>query len=398
MRRLFPLLLVVVTPLLTVPVTSAQESGAYVLTLGVDTTSVERYTRTKDRLEVDQVGRSPRVLRRKFTYDYRNGVIDKLSMIVTPPGADAPTQVLEARRDGDSLRLSTRTGNAAAVASAVAIEPGTIVLARTSPWAVLEGEIQKLARSRADTLGGTSLYLGAGSTDRYLLKKLGRDSVSVWLSSGDLSHVRIDKAGRVLGVRPLAGTFQVALTRPATLDVEALATAYRAREQGGTSLGMLSPRDTVRTTLPGGGTLAIDYGSPAKRGRVVFGGVVPYGQVWRTGANAATQLKVDRAIEIAGNAVPAGHYTMWTIPGAAGWKFILNKETGQWGTAHKPESDLFTTDMKVSSLPQVAERFRISLEPTATGGFVHMDWDMTRASFEYVVKPETAAQEATKPK
>lgn len=397
MRRLFPLLLVAVAPLLAVPAAAA-ESGAFVLTLGVDTTSVERYTRAKDRLEVDQVGRSPRVLRRKFTYDYKNGAIDKLSMIVTPPGADAPTQVLEAKRDGDSLRVSTRSGNAPAVTSAVLIQPGTIVLARTSPWAILEGEIQKLARSRADTLGGTAWYLGAGSTDRYLVKKLGRDSVSVWLSTGDLSHARIDKSGKVLGVRPLAGTYQVALTRPATLDVDAMATAYRAREQGGASLGMLSPRDTVRTTLPGGGTLMIDYGSPAKRGRVVYGGVVPYGQVWRTGANAATQLKVERAIEIAGNAVPAGSYTMWTIPGAAGWKFILNRESGQWGTAHDPARDLFMADMKVSSLPQATERFRISLEPTATGGFVHMDWDVTRASIEYVVKPETPAQEQAKSK
>lgn len=398
MRRLFPLLLVAVTPLLVVPVVAAQESGAYVLTLGVDTTSVERYTRTKDRLEVDQVGRSPRVLRRKFAYDYRNGAIDKVSMVVTPPGADAPTQVLEAKRDGDSLRVSTRTGNAPAVASAVAIQPGTIVLARSSPWAVLEGEIQKLVRSRADTLGGTAYYLGAANTDRYLVKKLGRDSVSVWVSTGDLSHARIDKAGRVLGVRPLAGTFQVALTRPATLDVDAMATAYRAREQGGTSLGMLSPRDTVRTTLPGGGTLVIDYGSPAKRGRVVFGGVVPYGEVWRTGANAATQLKVDRALEIAGHPVPAGGYTLWTIPGAAGWKLVVNSETGQWGTAHRADRDLFTADMKVSSLPQVAERFRISIEPTATGGLVHMDWDLTRASFEYVVKPEATAEGTAKPK
>jgi hypothetical protein len=196
----------------------------------------------------------------------------------------------------------------------------------------------------------------------------------------------VDKAGHLVGMRPLAGTFQVALSRPASLDVDAMAGAYRAREQGGASLGTLSPRDTVRAPIAGGGTLMIEYGKPSKRGRVVFGELVPYGRVWRTGANAATQMLVDRAIEIAGHTLEPGKYTLWTIPGAAGWKLVVNSETGQWGTAHKAERDLFTADMKLSTLPQVEERFRISLEPTASGGSIHMDWDTTRASVAYTVK------------
>ena len=388
MRRFLLLLLVTVVFAVAPRPASADGRGAFVFTLGNDTTSVERYTRTREGLEVDQLGRSPRVLRRSLRYTYANGAVQKFSLIVTPPGANAPTQMVEATRDGDSLRISTKTGGTAPVASAIALPGTTLLVAASSPWAVFEGEIQRLVKSRADTLGGLVHYLGASSPDRYRVEKLGRDSVSLWIyPRGDRFHARVDKNGLIQGTRPIAGTFQIALSRPATLDLEALTSSYRTREQAGNVLGVLSPRDTVRATAAGA-TLVIDYSRPAKRGRDVFGALVPYGQVWRTGANAATQLRVDRALDIGGNAVPAGAYSVWTIPGASGWKLVLNSETGQPGTAHKAELDMFTTDMNVSALPQVVERFTISVEPTATGGVLHLDWDTTRASIAFTVKQE----------
>jgi hypothetical protein len=149
---------------------------------------------------------------------------------------------------------------------------------------------------------------------------------------------------------------------------------------------MLSPRDSVVTTVAGA-ALWIDYGRPAKRGRVIFGTVVPFGEVWRTGANAATQFRTDKALDFAGTVVPAGFYTLWTVPSPNGWKLIINSETGQWGTAHKADKDLMTVDMKTSPLPQVVERFTISVEPGAQGGVLNMDWDTTRASAAFTVKP-----------
>ena len=85
--------------------------------------------------------------------------------------------------------------------------------------------------------------------------------------------------------------------------------------------------------------------------------------------------------------VPAGFYTLWTLPTAAGWKLVVNSETGQWGTAHKAEKDLFTIPMQVSALPQVVERFTITVDSTPTGGVMNLDWDTTRASAAFSVKP-----------
>ena len=207
-----------------------------------------------------------------------------------------------------------------------------------------------------------------------------------WSSGATSFTARVDKQGHILGVLPIAGTGKYGVERLASLDLDAMASAFAAREQSGAGLGTLSPRDTVNATA-GGATLWIDYGRPSKRGRVVYGVVVPYGEVWRTGANAATQFKTDKALDFGGTVVPPGFYTLWTVPAASGWKLIVNSETGQWGTAHKAEKDLYTIPMTVTTLPQSVERFTIAVEPSATGGEIRLDWDTTRATAPFTVKP-----------
>ena len=368
---------------------AADESGGFIVTLGQDTVGAERYTRTKDRIEVFQVGRAPRVLRRHYIYDLKNGAMTHVAVVVTPPGSTSPTQTIDATVDGDSLRGQVTTGSNPPVRTSVAWSAGTLISSGASPWAGYESLMPALLKSKSDTLGGRMYFVGAGNTDRYLLTKVGKDSVRISNTHQDVYVAKVDKKGLILGTRPVAGTQKFAITRVDKLDLDGLAAYYAAREQAGAGVGVLSPRDTVNVTNAGGATLMIDYGRPSKRGRTVFGGIlVPYGEVWRTGANAATQFKTDRALDFGGTVVPAGFYTLWTLPTATGWKLIVNGETGQWGTAHKPEKDLYTVDMKVSSLPQVVERFTISIDPNATGGVLNLDWDTTRASVAFTVKPQ----------
>lgn len=372
---------------LTLAVTAAaDDSGDFVVRLGQDTTSVEHYSRTAARLEVEQVGRAPRVLRRRFTYDFVEGAITHLAMVVTPPGSSTPTQTIEASFGPDSMRMRTQSGSAPVQNLMVAMPRGTLVLANSSPWSGYEAQIMKLVQSQGDSLRGTMYLIGAQSTDWLSLHKLGRDSVVIFNGHGDLFHVRVDPAGHILGVLPIAGTGKFSVERVASLDLDAMAASFAAREQAGAGLGPLSPRDTLRVENAGGASLWVDYGRPGKRGRVIFGNVVPFGDVWRTGANAATQFRTDQALDFGGTVVPAGFYTLWTIPSANGWKLIINGETGQWGTAHKSAKDLYTIDMKVRTLPQSVERFTIGVESTAQGGVLNLDWDTTRASVAFTVK------------
>jgi len=365
---------------------AADDSGNFIVRLGQDTTGVEHYTRTATRTVVDQVGRAPRVLQRHFTYDFVNGSISHFAMVVTPPGAAEPTQTIDASFDPDSMRMQIHSGAAPVQNRSVAMPRGTLVVAQSSPWSGYEGLLMKFVPGKSDSLRATMYFMGADATDWLSLHKLGRDSVVVSNGHQDVFHVRVDKTGHVLGVLPIAGTGKFSVDSVAALDVNAMAASYAARDKAGAGIGMLSPRDSVVVTT-GGAALWVDYGRPGKRGRDIFGNVVPYGEVWRTGANAATQFKTDKALDFGGTVVPAGFYTLWTIPAASGWKLIVNSETGQWGTAHKAEKDLYTIDMKVSALPQAAERFTISVEPNPQGGVLNLDWDTTRASVAFTVTP-----------
>lgn len=137
-----------------------------------------------------------------------------------------------------------------------------------------------------------------------------------------------------------------------------------------------SPRDTTRATV-GSAMVLIDYGRPSKRGRVIFGGLEPFGKVWRTGANAATTLVTDKPLTIGALEVPAGTYTLYTqLNKDAPWKLIVNKQTGQWGTQYDEKQDLGRVDMTMESLPAVVEKSTISIE----SGRLKLAWDQTAAS------------------
>ena len=143
---------------------------------------------------------------------------------------------------------------------------------------------------------------------------------------------------------------------------------------------LLSPRDTTAQTI-GAAHLVVDYGRPSKRRREIFGGLVPYDALWRTGANEATHFRTDRDLKIGTLRVPRGTYTLWTIPARDGWTLIVNRQTGQWGTDYDKARDLGRTRMTVATLSEPLEQFAIAIERAPDGsGLLIMRWDTTQAS------------------
>src|SRR5437016_4741708 len=108
-----------------------------------------------------------------------------------------------------------------------------------------------------------------------------------------------------------------------------------------------SPPATAEITLKNK-KITINYSRPSMKGRKIVGGLVPYGQVWRTGANEATTLTTESDLNIGGTNVPAGKYTLYTLPSEGTWKLIINKQTGQWGTVYDESKDLARVDLKTS--------------------------------------------------
>ncbi|HEV3375188.1 MAG TPA: DUF2911 domain-containing protein [Candidatus Acidoferrum sp.] len=144
-----------------------------------------------------------------------------------------------------------------------------------------------------------------------------------------------------------------------------------------------SPPAKAMCSLAGGKSITVDYSSPRRKGRKIFDELVPFGQIWRAGANEATTLVTDTDVTVGGTAVPAGSYTIFTIPGEAKWTLIISKKTGEWGTAYPgPSNDLARVDMKVSKLPAAVENFTIAFDPGGGGCTLRMEWETTRASVD----------------
>jgi hypothetical protein len=141
----------------------------------------------------------------------------------------------------------------------------------------------------------------------------------------------------------------------------------------------LSPPAKASATLKGK-KVTIDYSAPSKRNRAIMGGLVPYGQVWRTGANAATTLTTAADLMIGSLHVPKGTDTLDTIPGEKEWTLIVNKQTGQWGTDYDAAQDLGRVKMKVTPVKDTVETFGIGIGKALT-----LTWENTRASVPVVV-------------
>jgi hypothetical protein len=142
----------------------------------------------------------------------------------------------------------------------------------------------------------------------------------------------------------------------------------------------LSPSASTSITL-GGHSITIEYNAPSARDRKVEGGLIPYGRVWRTGADAATTLTTDADLMIGDLRVPKGEHTIFTLASPAGWKLVINKQTGQWGLQYDQAQDLGSVPLTLTTLSAPVETFRITLKGTGpASGTLTLTWGGTAAT------------------
>jgi Protein of unknown function (DUF2911) len=149
-----------------------------------------------------------------------------------------------------------------------------------------------------------------------------------------------------------------------------------------------SPPASAACKFSDGKTIKIDYSSPRAKGRKIFGeasekALVPYGQIWRTGANDSTTFVTDANLNVGGKAVPAGSYTIFTVPKADAWSLVISKKTGEWGTDYPGEKeDLVRVPMTVSKTSAPVENFTIAFDQAGSKCALRIEWENTRASVE----------------
>jgi hypothetical protein len=381
---------------------AAQERYGFVATLGNDTVSVERVERSPTRLVTDGVDRWPFVRKRHTEFDLNpDGTIRRMVMDIRTPNGPSPRERgrrVTANVFRDTVKISVR--DSSEVRDTSFATGGAITVPHASMmYSVLELEISAaLRQGRAKGLAaGDSVMFRQFYPDRdvgpsftlhrgYVHPRAG-GKVELrhdWLAgTGD---VTVDSSGRMLTYSGMRTTYKVAVKRAKTPpDIDAIAERLAAAERR-TGQQQVSVRDTVRTSI-GSATFTVDYSRPRARGRTLLGNVIPHGRVWRTGANAATQFTTSRPITLAGLPVPAGTYTLWTVPHAdGGVDLIVNRQTGQWGTSYGRAHDLGTAKMKSEPLATPVELFTIAIEPGgARAGTLVMAWGTFRWTAPIVV-------------
>jgi hypothetical protein len=228
----------------------------------------------------------------------------------------------------------------------------------------------------------------AANNTTLTLVRRSRDSVA-FISSffpGWVEMASVDATGRIQSLDAAATTVKAVTRRAPNLDFDAVTKSWAAYETAHGPAGQMSPPDTVRATL-GTANVEVAYSRPFKRGRTIFGSnIVPWNVVWRTGANAATQLTTSAELMIGNTAVPAGKYTLWTLPTPAGAKLIINSQTGQWGTDYDMSKDFARIDIAQTMLAKPVEEFTFAIVPQGSGAILKYSWDDREYSVPIRVK------------
>jgi len=366
-------------PLPRPPAPFIADSAAFVTTLGADTVALELFTIRGNTLDAEVVGRTPRtsVRRVRMSWDSQ-GRVTSFETRVRGPAAhrDSAQAVSTWTVAADSITVTNVTGTRTQTSR---MANGNVATVLALPVYSTLAVLARHALTRGDTL----VYAQFGGDPLPFTVRLESPAMySFTAPQLGTIVIQLDAVGRVHQIDARRSTIGALARRVVTVNLPAWISDYAARDAAGTGLGPLSPPDSVRASV-GGANVAIRYQRPSKRGRVIFGGVVPWDAVWRTGANTATSFTTDRNLIIGGVPVPAGSYTLWSIPGRSGWQLVINKQTGQWGTVYNEDQDLARIPMTVERLTSPVEQFTISID----GGRLSLAWDDTRASVPISIAP-----------
>ncbi len=365
----------------------------FVAQLGNDTISVESVTRQGNTVTSDEVDRFPRVQVRHTVIKLNpNGSIQHLVMDIHTPSGPPNQRERKVIADvtTDSVHIS-KTDSTGTLHRNFATG-GSIVVAHVPQMyslyelyftaALKEAEASKLAAGNAVQM--RQFYIDR-EFDRFPLGRahvtpLGDNKMEIthdWLSG--TGEATVDSNYYMLSYSGARTTYKVVVNRlDAPPDVKNIAHRFESQETRAGAVRGLSVRDTVQAQV-GNVMFTVDYGRPLVRGRKLLGDVVAYDRVWRTGANAATQFTTSAPIKLAGMQVPAGTYTLWTIPHTNGVDLIVNKQNGQWGTEYNGSRNLGTAKMTTQALSPPVEAFTISIVPGDTQhGTLVMEWGSYR--------------------
>lgn len=347
--------------------------AAFITLLGDDTLAVERFRYTDEGLVADVMLRTPRTTLHHYEILFDDA--DRLvsyEAVARNPLDDSEVGRERVTQEGDSLLITT-TRDEESQERRIAGAENALPFVDMVHWP-FDLVLQRAHASGLDSL--TQRLFTSRGLIPFVVRNHGNGQMSLEHPFRGVMDVEVDHEGRLIRLDAGRTTRALTVERVPNVDVEAIAARFVAEDEAGRSFGALSGRDETIETVHEA-TIKVDFGQPSKRGRQIWGGLVSWGQLWRTGANRATHFETDQALRFDGLTLPAGTYTLFSIPENDGGVLIINGETGQNGNSYDAAHDLGHIPMQIRPLDYTVEDFRIEVNETESGGELSLEWDQT---------------------
>lgn len=359
---------------------SDPNEAAFVTLLGNDTLAVEQFEKTDSSITAQVILRSPETSFSSYLLEMDDtGGIKKMARTDYPPqiGFSGEGKIVQTiARSGDSLRINILSDENPRSYMAP-YQPGVLPFIDMIHWP-FELAFNQAVETGQDTVNQP--LLSGNRISNFIIAAIEGDSMTIRHPFRGVMGVRVNDRGGMEHLDAGLTTRKLKVHRVNNVDINALATEFAERPFGELS-GAVSAEFSFN-----GANFRVDYGSPQKRGRELFGGIVPWGERWRTGANRATHFYTSEDLQIGELEVPAGEYTLFTIPEPDGGTLIINKQTGQNGRSYDESRDLGRVPMELTNKDDITEPFTISVEETETGGALNLIWGQTVFSVDFQVQ------------
>lgn len=366
--------------------TETSDNAGYVTLLGNDTLAVEKFEKTENLVSAKVVLRSPRTSLKSYELSLTdNGGIQEMTItdFDLESGFDSEGELERSyKKEGDSLIVSVLTNDGSYRIIKSGYEEGILPFIDMVHWPfeIAFNNAMKVTRDSID-----QKLLTGSRASTFVVAKIDSDSMTIRHPSRGVMGVNVDENGNIIELDASQTTRKLTVNRSNEIDINNIAKRFAASDKQGNPFGSLSGAIEEKFTI-GNTVFNVSYGSPQRRGRDLFGGIVPFGERWRTGANRATHFKTSSDLQFDGVEMPAGEYTFFTIPEANGGTLIINKQTGQNGRTYDESRDLGRVPMNVSEKEDNTEGFTILVEEEGNGGVLKLIWGNTVYSIPFNLK------------
>jgi Protein of unknown function (DUF2911) len=367
----------------------AQTTSAYIFRLGKDTVAYEQFTRSKDFIEGDILSLYPRLSLNHFKLEI--GPDNRVKGFES-----ALSYFSEGKADAPFLQKSGSVEDT--IVTQQAFRNGKVDSFFTSKFSVISGSVPFFDNN--DVLGFEQMIRYASLSDKdsialnrftngpmnSYVKKINKDTYESKVFFFPV-HIKVNSDQQIVSLDATSSTIKTIATKIAPVNFNKLIQSFAQKEKATGFTGLVSPVDTFKTSF-NSTDFQITYGRPYKRGREIFGNIVPWNSVWRLGANFATHFIASKDLRFGEFTLPAGRYTLWMIPrqGKDSCELIINKAVNIFGTQYQKAKDLVRLPVLTTSLTSPVEQLSIRILETNDGGEINIQWDNLQFSAAFKIK------------